>query len=279
MGKRIPNTVATQTKGGSQFAPDQVDVEIISAHYGHFVYQGEMAKLGPQPALLVGFRMDSDQSEIELEYKAGDSKVVMPSEDGEFIEGVDDTKDFTGLNDKSKAGIFLNHLIQAGFPDFTEDQPISSIIGVKGHLVALDYAMPTGKPKPGQPQRVDKGFPDKVSVFSKITSYPGMSGVKTATGVKPAARPTAATPAASAPPTPSGNGAADVEEGVQEAVLAALTDDSIQKPLTKAKLSTIVNKHFAGAAQPVKMAAVQLVMKDAFLKAGPWKYDGKLVSL
>jgi hypothetical protein len=240
---------------------------------------------------MVSFNVEGrdDEEPVVQYYSAGDAEKIQPSDDGFGFEGVDDDKEFTGLGEKTLAGVFLKHLVQAGFPEealLDEDKGLSAIDGTTGHVKQIE------RPKYGNL----KGSDGKtLAVFTRLDEIPGKKkkkGAKTTpkavVGKKkkkdadeeeeaPAAKKKTAKKKA---PVEDDDEEEEDEDDVESKAKSAIVR-AIKKfgAMAKAKLSQRLNKALADDDDRVEI--ISMALSDKFLKAGAkagdWVYDGRQI--
>lgn len=253
---------------------DDVDVLIKRCRFRLWDYNGTIPT--PVLGLSVTFEDENDGSESEQVYSAGDTKFFVPSEDGSEATPVGT---HTNLQDSTNAMAFLVSMVNAGFPEDKIADKVSIFEGSRVHVKQ--------QPQPKRKGLVGAKENKNILLVSKINSYPWDKAA-----AKPKAAPamgkTAGAPAmgtagpapvqtaqAAAPAATGGNGeATDLQTRATEMMIGILS----------AKGGTILKTQIAQeafkilAADPQRNQLVQLVYSDAFLKAGPWQFDGQTVS-
>jgi len=143
------------TGGG---VPSDRNLNIVSAEFTYWDYNGQTAAI---TALKVAYT-DDDGAEYTQYYSAGSPDRLKPSSDGKSLESVGDAN---GLTSHSNCSIFLESLVEAGFPENKLADDISIINGLRIYSVAKEQPKRAGmKGKPGDTK--------VVLVVSKIFKMP-----------------------------------------------------------------------------------------------------------
>ncbi len=159
---------------------DDVDVQITRARFVSYDYDGKADK--PALCLCVGMQ-DKDGGEHIQYYSAGDLAYFVPSEDpkNEDLNGITLAKvgDKDSINRNTNFALFMNSLVQAGFP---EDKLDSGDVRVLEGLGVHVGRVPQPK-RSGLPTRQGQDGQTRVPmllIVTKINSMPGEG--KKATG-------------------------------------------------------------------------------------------------
>jgi hypothetical protein len=225
-----------------------VDVNFESIAFVMFDYGG---KAPITPCLKAVLRPEGAEP-VEQYWSVGSPTDWSPSPDGKQIIAMGKA---TGLNRSSNCGLFLTSLLNCGFPADKLGTDISVVAGLKAHLNRLAVEKKRNV-------KEDKKKDDTVLVVTKINSLPWEAA--------PAATATGATPGPAAAATPATGGLGDEVTGFLLGHLGA-------GPVAKQALPALVFKGFE--AHPGRNQILQMVYDDAFLGAGPWKYENGTLSL
>lgn len=263
----------TQQTGGS-FLPskqqkvlalDDVDVLVIQARIVPWDY-GKGGEKGINTFVRLTLAVDGNTDPKLEYYSLGKDTVVAPSLDGKTPlptrgpdgkvlanEGyyfVGAKKPLEGVPEGSVAGLLMADLVNAGFNEADMSNDIRFMEGVKFHAVQ----------KKGKTQ----GGDDKNHLLP--SKYLGKGSVPAGIAV-PAA---ASSPAA--PGAPAGNGAVALAR-IQELITNAIVAKG--GPITKGEAVAFVSSN---ASAEEKNGLIALLLQEATLKAGPYKYDGTSLS-
>ncbi len=242
---------STFTEGGGLVG--DIDVTFKSVRTVMWDYNGKTPT--PSPAIKAVLVEESGE-EVEQYWSCGQSKDWAASEDGKTLVAVGSA---TGINGNSNAGIFIASLVSAGFPESKIGDDVTVFDGLKAHVVRQATKR---EGLTATPRADGRTFEQTVLIVSKIHKLPWENA---AGGSTQGAGTTGGT---------GGNGGG-LEEYVQGVILEVLTEEG--KPVPKTQLVTKVFQKCK--AHPQKMDVVNLVHKDSFLQAGPWKLEGGIVSL
>lgn len=261
---------STFSQGGGLI--DDVDVTVNRARFVSYDFEGksDVAKLCLMLALV-----DAEGAEHPQYFSAGDLQYFAPSEDpkNEELNGVTIVQvgEKTSLNGGTNAALFLNSLVQAGFPeDKLDEGDIRVLEGTVMHVNRVPQPKRGNLPKrPGQ-----EGKELMVLVCTAIKSMPGETPK-----VKPSA--TAAHSAkapGNAPPAKNLNGGGS---GPDPAIVERLDGELIglfaTAEVTSLKKAQIAQKLFAhiDKTDPDRSKLVAAAAKDETLKAlSNFTFDG-----
>jgi len=288
------------TQAASASLINDIDVTITNALFCAWDYNGNI----DHEILALGVTFEDENGVTHDQYySAGELTYFVPSTDGTMLVPVADKQ---MLNDNCNCWKFINSLLECGFPAETLGNNISSIVGMKVHVLQQAQPKRTGLIRGGK-------NPDREPTVLLVSQILEMPGQATQTAKKPAAKPApgkaptgkpatvAAKPAnkpavAAKPGAPKPNGAAgpsttsagDDEKAVAVEILTGILAESG---------GTIAKKALAGAAfkaagakvtegvidAKTKNKIVQLLFQDSFLHElageGQITYDGNEVAL
>jgi hypothetical protein len=228
---------------------DDVDVVVESAAFVMFDYGG---KAPITPCLKAVLKPEAGDA-VDQFWSVGSPTEWQPTPDGKGIIAMGKA---TGLNRSSNCGLFLTSLINCGFPADKLATDISVLAGLQGHVNRMAVEKKRNV-KEGQAKK-----DDTVLVMTKINKLPWeAAGAPAAAAASPGGAP-AATP---------GNDA--LKNEVTGFLLAQLGAG----PVAKQALPALIFKGFE--AHPSRNQIMTMVYDDAFLGAGPWKYENGQLSL
>jgi hypothetical protein len=238
---------------------DDVEATITNIRFALWDYGGRVADQIPA----VEVELETDNGEKATQYwSAGKSKDWVPSADGRRLEPIGNAK---GINVSSNAGILLTSIVNAGFPEDKIGDDISVFEGMVAHFIRVPAPKRSGLAKAPRADGRDFGEATILTV-DKIVKLPWEKG-KVARG--------GATSKASGAGARAPEQAQDLTTKATETAMAILADNPGGIP--KAKLATTVFQSLKD--DPDRNAIVQIVYKDDFLSAGPWKFEKGVVSL
>lgn len=259
---------------------DDVDVEISRARFVSYDFEG---KSDTPKLCILGILKDNDGNEHPQYWSAGDLQYFVPSEDPKNadLNGITCVAvgEKSALNGSTNAALFLNSLVQIGFPeDKLDEGDLRVLEGLKVHVNRVAQPKRNNLPqKPGQSNR-----DPMVLIATALIALPGetpKAGAKaaakpsTTAAAKPngAAKPTATTQAATGPDP------ALLEELTGELIglFAAKGVESLKKvELTKGLFSSI-DKSNAN-----KNKLIGLAGRDEYLKAVEgFSFDGSTLTM
>lgn len=215
-------------------------------------------------------------------YSAGDLENFAPSQDGSNpvdLEGISEiTEDQEGeyvvrvgkkeqMNNNTNWAHFMQALREAGFDASKITPSLSFVEGVAGHFNRVAQKKRSGiiaRPTEGEKKRSSD-----VLVITELKEVGPAKKAAAAVAAKPVAK--AAAPAAKAQAAASTNGAGDLDDALNEVIVAALTDDG----LAKAALAKLALQKLPAA---LKAKGTRRVTETDFLEAGgpegtAWVYD------
>lgn len=272
---------STFSAGGSLI--DDVDAEIVRARFVQYDFEGK-SESGAKLCLLAVLK-DGDGAEHPQYWSAGDLRFFVPSEDpkNDDLNGITVVQvgDKTALNGGTNCALFLNSLVQAGFP---EDKLDEGDIRVLEGMVCHVNRVPQPK-RNNMPKRA--GAPDRdpmILIVTAIKSLPGekKAAAKTNGAAKPtatSAKPSSTNTAANAKATNGSGSGVDAEmvaelEGELIGLFADKGVTSLKKvELTKGLFATI------DKANPNRSKLMSAAAKDEYLKAlEAFSFDGSVLS-
>lgn len=249
---------------------DDQDVNILSVRFRSWDYNGQLQT--PILGMEVKFQTD-DGSLKDQVYSAGDMKHFVPSEDGRQAVPVGN---HTGLNENTNAIAFITSLVNSGFDESKIGDDVSVFDGTRVHVNAL--------PQPKRPGVKGDDKNKTILLVTKLIAMPGENVQAAAPANKKAAAPKTAAPKATQAPVASAAQATpasapaptgDIAERTTQVVCAILAEKggAVLK-------SALANTVFQKVAKDVnRNAIVQTAFNDAFLKAGPWEFDGTTIKM
>lgn len=263
---------------------DDIDVEIVRARFVQYDFEGK----SDEPKLcILGVMKDNDGNEHPQYWSAGDLQFFVPSEDpkNEDLNGITCVQvgQKTALNGGTNAALFLNSLVQVGFPEDQLDAGDLRVLeGVKVHVNRVPQPKRNNLPKKtGQSDR-----DPMVLIATALIAMPGESkpaaatktAAKTATTGKPIGVAAAAKSGTARTASPSNElDMALVEElgGELMGLFASKEVQSMKKvELTKGLFSSI-DKTNTNKTKMIGMAA-----RDEVLKAiDGFTFDGSMLSI
>lgn len=249
------------TKGGGLL--DDEDVKVVESKFVMFDYGG---KAQPVPAL--HWKLDAmDGSEPLSQYwSMGKATDWIPSDDGKELVPIGRA---TQLVESSNGMVLITSAINAGFPESKLGDDVTIFEGMECHVNRV--AAPERK---GMVNRKEN---QTILTVSKIHKMPWEKDTTTKKGK---AKGKGGGKAAAKEATET---SASLEEIATEFILNILSDEERMAShypdgIPKAKLAPEAFSVFA-VGDPNRSAIVQLVFKDEFLSAGPWKYEGGKVTM
>lgn len=254
---------STFSQGGGLI--DDVDVEIVRARFVSYDYDGKADK---SALCLFALLKDAEGTEHAQYYSAGDLAYFVPSEDpkNEDLNGISVVQvgEKTSLNGGTNAALFLNSLVQAGFP---EDKLDSGDIRELEGLVAHVNRVPQPK-RSGLPARQGANA-DRQPMVLLVTSIKTLPGEQAAKGKSKGE--TAKASGGSAKPS-----GAPVEELVGEMIglFASKGVTSMKKVEISRGLFSTIDK-----ANPNKNKLISMASKDDVLKSlEGFSYNGSVLT-
>ena len=252
---------------------DDEDVVISTVRAEMFDYAGQRAN-DPSPAIAVSYMRDGEDDGNKQYYTAGKAKDQIPSANGKTFDNLrPNPGDRNGLPEKSNAMMWLQSIINAGFPADKLSDDLSVFDGTSVHVNQVPAPERTGL----------KGTKDKtILIVTKINSLPGeKSKTKSKSTVKAGAskgKGKAATTPATTPAAAAVEGeVSEVETRAAEVLLIALASNP--EGIKKAALIPKIVPLIAGD-DPLRSKIVPKIIEDAFLatQAG-WTYSNGVVTL
>lgn len=208
--------------GGAGLA--EGDYQLVDHTITLWDYEGKMAnqvlalRVTAQPGRVQGKNFTPEGDQSIQHYTIGDATAFGPDETG---KGIVATGTRTSLGKGSNFFIFLENLINAGFPEDRFDNDVSAFDGMVVHITPIPAPkrnLPQSNLVVGDPnqQQRDRTIP----VVSLIHRYPWETGAAAPTKAPPVKGKAAPTKAAAAP-TPAAEAEASVETGDLAEDLAA----------------------------------------------------------
>lgn len=230
---------------------DDEDVKVLKSRIVMFDYGG---KAQPAPAIMWELeRMDGSESVTQY-WSVGKATDWLPSDDGKQLVAIGRA---TNLVNSSNGMMLITSLVNAGLPENRIGEDISIFEGLECHMNRVA----------AKREGLDNTKNSTVLTVTKIIKLPWEKSTKGKGKSK-----TTSKGGATAPEDSSDN----LEAIATEFVLKILADspDGIEK----AKLAPKAFQEFSKD-DPNRAALVQLLFKDDFLNAGPWKYEGGKLSM
>jgi len=268
MAKTASLNPETFLEGGGLI--DDVDVEIKSAKFVMFDYNGTVVP--GVPSLEITF--DADGQEFVENYSMGKADDWVPSDDGAQLVAVGTS---TSIRMSTNGGIFLKHLVEAGYPAENLDDSIAVLEGLKAHVIRVPEPERKNVVKSKKKQeREAKYGPDTIVVVSGILELPGEAKPKGKAIGKAKAKTTTtkATAKAEAKAPVAGGDDDALADKATEAIMELLAagDPIDQKKLPMALFAALKT-------DPDRNGIMQLAVKPAFLEAGPWVFEDGTLSM
>lgn len=249
------------------------EMEVVGAAYEVYDFNGKASQEYAAPTVL---RLDlklADGSEHAEHLSAGSSDRVVPSGDGNELDG--QNENVTGIGKSTALAMFIESLVTAGFPEPKLDGKASSFVGMR-----FICSRPPVKGDDGatKKRKDGKGREFDVQWFKceKILALPGEKGKKAA-APKPAAA--KAKPAAAAPAADNGD-SEDVNPEIaamaQEMVMTVLSEAGGKMALMNLKVKLF------GAVKSLdaetKTAVLKLANSPEWLAENGFTVQGKDIS-
>lgn len=216
---------------------DDFDGTIVGIKFDRTDYAG--TRQDKVPALVVTYRNDDEEGSKPFtnHYGVGAAEDWAPSPDGETLLPLGGK---AGLKDSCNTAIYTKHLEVVGVPEELLEAAsvkISALIGLKAHWqnITREFNFKEGNKT------------SKVLVATRLIALPGEAAAEA-----PVANPLAA---------------------LATARVAAYIAAAKKKAVNKADLVSLILND-AEVAGGDKNELIKLAIDDAFLTAGPWKYEG-----
>lgn len=247
---------------------DDVDVNFKKCVFDMFDYNGKVVP--GVPSLRIDMVMD-DNEEATQYYSMGSANDWIPSEDGSQLMAVGKA---SSIRMTTNGGIFLNSLIDAGFPVGKLGDDITVLDGLQAHVIRVPAPKRPGLKK--QDRSDGKKFEETILIVGEILTLPWEKSKPKGAPAKKAAPKKVASKGA---PTKKAASKAEPEEDGDvndAAVMAVLSILESEGTITKKELPSKIFQ--TEKENPDRNAIVKAVFDNAFLEAGPWDYeDGTLV--
>lgn len=250
------------------------EMEIVGAGFEIYDFGGKANKEFAEPTVL---RLDlklADGTEHQEHLSCGSSDRVIPTNDGNEIDG--QNENVTGIGQSTAIFLFVTSMKSAGVPDKVLDGKASSLIGMKFIAMRPPLKGTDGVVK----KRTDaKGreYDQTYFAMDKLLSLPGEKGskakAKPAAAGKTAAAPKAAAPA---PAADTGEVSEDTTAKAMEMVMGVIGEAGGSMPVMNLRV-----KMFAAckALDPEEKAAVlKLVNSNEWLAENGFTINGKDIS-
>lgn len=273
---------STFSQGGGLI--DDIDVTVTRARFVSYDFEGK-SDSGPKLCIL-GVLTDADGNEHPQYWSAGDLQYFAPSEDPKNpdLNGITIVQvgEKTNLNGSTNAALFLNSLVQAGFPeDKLDEGDLRVLEGMVMHVNRVPQPKRSNLPqKPGQSDKAPM-----VLVCTAIKTLPGDTP-KPNTTKAAAGKSTASTPQTNSKATAGASSAAGNGGGADPALVEKLTGCLIEtfaiNEVTSLKKAQIAQKLFATVdkGDPDRSKLVSLASKDEVLKSlDGFTFDGTTLTI
>lgn len=236
---------------------DDVNVTFKDCRFEMFDYEGKV--IPGVPSLKVNMVTEEDEESAQ-NYSMGSAQDWAPSENGKELMSVGKA---TAIRTTCNGGIFLQNLVDAGFPADDLGTDISVLDGLKVHVIRI--------PAPERPglKKKDKRFEDTILVVDDILALPGekaKSKTKSKTKAKGKDKAKDKAPDGDAP---------DVNDKAVDTVVTILAgnDGSVTKKALPGKIFQVLKT------DPDRNEVIKVAFEDDFLsdETRPWTYeDGTL---
>lgn len=247
---------------------DDVDAVIKEMRVVNWDYNGKVPV--PVPALKATLEIDGVDGGHEQYWSMGKGTDWQPSEDGFSVVAVGKA---TGITRSSNAGILIESMVNAGFPENKVTDDVRCFEGLKAHWTRVSAPKRAGS-APKAPRADGRVFEDTILTVGSILSLPGEKKKATA---PPKAAAGSSAPKTTAAPAPAAPVAADgdLDDRCTELVMEVLAENP--NGVTKSQLPGLVFKKVGKDANKNKI--VTRVFQEDFLTSGAWTYEGGKVSL
>lgn len=240
---------------------DDVVVTFQENRFELFDYGGTI--IPGVPALGVTL-VTEEGDESKQYYSVGSSKDWRPSEDGKELIAVGGASERSlkapALRSTSNLAIFLQNLVDAGFPIDNLGTDISVMDGLKAHVIQIPAPERKGLKKK------DKRYDDTILVVDEIIALPGEKASKTKAKGKAKAKGEEG----------GSKSKEDLEAKAQSAVMQMLAEAKGNK-VNKTEIPASIFKTFKE--DPDRNEIIAIAFNDDFLAAGPWTYKDGILSL
>ena len=245
---------------------DDITATITEIKFVTWDYNGKI----PVAVPAIKASLETDDREIYEQYwSIGKGSDWAPSENGASLIAIGRA---TSLVNSSNGAIFIQSMVNSGFPENKITEEITCFEGIKAHFSRAAAPKRNITKLPRADGRV---FEDTILVVDNIISMPGERGkgkgkpsaIAAAVGVKAAT-------AADVPPAKN-KAEGSVDDTCISIVLELLTDNP--NGLSKSQIPGLAFKKVIDL--PNKNAIIARIFNDSFLSSGPWVYaDGKVTS-
>ncbi|OPX33364.1 MAG: hypothetical protein B1H40_00110 [Candidatus Latescibacteria bacterium 4484_181] len=228
---------------------DDAKVTFDECSFEMFDYGGKIVP--GVPTLKVSMTTE-DGDEVTQNYSVGSPKDWAPSEDGKGLVAVGKA---TALRLSSNCGIFLQNLVDVGFPADKLGEDISILKGLVAHVIQIPA------PKRAGLKKKEGDFEKTILVVDEIIKLPWEKKSKKTTKAKAKAK--------TSTKTEEAEGDSDLNAKAIEHItkLLAEGDGTLAKKDLPAKLFTTLKT------DPDRNAIIKIAFDDEFLEAGPWTYN------
>jgi len=235
----MPSLKPSKAVAGGGLIGD-VDVTLTNFHFGTFTYPGKNV----EAFALLATAIEEDETETPVNWTMGQ---LTPTKDGKFFEGGE-------LRQSSNLYLFLNSLIQAGFPEDKIEDDITVLDGIRVHIIQ-QLTKRTGGVGQRMPRADGRVFEPSVVVVTEILELPWEKKSSKA--------------------SKKDNKANSIEDLAIATILDTLVDHP--KGLDTKKLASLVFSPLKE--NPDRNSVIQKVYQDEFLGTGPWVFNGKTVKM
>ena len=232
---------------------DDANVEFKECRFEMFDYNGTV--IPGVPSLRITMETEEGE-EVSQNYSMGNASEWKPSDDGKELLAIGKS---TAIRTTSNGGIFLQNLVDAGYPAENLGVDISVLDGLKAHVIQI----PAPK-RSGLKRTTEKKYEDTILVVDEILEMPGEKKSKSKTKSKAKGKSTKAKGKASKPTD-------DVSAQTEEAVMEVLLNSGGSIPRKK-----LPGEVFQVAkALPDRNEIVKMSFDEEFLsvEGHAWVYD------
>lgn len=279
---------ADAVAGGSLI--DDTEAVLVSLRSCMFDYNGKAPQAVPALHAVWQYMVDGHPQVAHEYYSAGDAKNLAPSADGRQLIPVGTQG---GLNDNCNAYKLMVSFINGGFPAQNIGRDLGVFDGARCYVKRVPQPKVQGAQKDSKPLLVQKylgqGTVLPMAAQGQGTGVPSMGQGVAAGYAQPTPQQAPAMGYANPAPTPQ---VAPVGAAPVAAVAGGAAPNPLHDKAVGALMSLLMSKggalpkaqipalaFTALASDPDRNVLVQMIFSDAFLAAGPWKFDGATVSL
>lgn len=249
---------------------DDIDVTVKTARFVSYDFEGKAD--APKLCLMLAL-VDADENEHPQYFSAGDLQYFAPSEDPKNPEQngitIVQVGEKTSLNGSTNAALFLNSLVQAGFPeDKLDEGDVRVMEGMVMHVNRVPQPKRNNLPK----KQGQEGREQMVLICTAIKSMPGEAKPGTTGKKQSTPAPSAKTPAA---------GGASPDGALVEELAGELIGMFAANDVTSMKKAQVAQKLFASIdkANPNRSKLVSMAAKDDVLKSlDGFSFDGSTLT-